>query len=132
VRYRAPIELPPGVLAKAQEIADETGMDLEDVLGDLAAAALPGLLAELADEVVSKAARERLTRPTGTDLVGHLESDNLGPRLVSRSTVPVLPEIAESPALEAGDSTDPIHHDQDPPSIAGGRSYDETDHAVEA
>ena len=59
-RVRLRVDLPREVLAAAEEIVKATGLDREVVLGDLAAAALPGLLAQAADRVVGQPARARL------------------------------------------------------------------------
>jgi len=60
-RIRVRTDLPADVVAEAKRIAADTGAELEVVLGDLAAVALPGLFVEVADDLVSRAARERLT-----------------------------------------------------------------------
>lgn len=59
-RLRVRVDLPPDVVARAEDIAARTGADREAVLGDLAAAALPDFLAELADDLVGQAAKDRL------------------------------------------------------------------------
>jgi hypothetical protein len=61
-RLRLRVDLPDDVVNVAERVAAELGTDRELVLGDLAAAALPGLLAELAEETVARSARERLLR----------------------------------------------------------------------
>jgi hypothetical protein len=59
-RLRLRIDLPPDVVSTAGRIATETGAEREVVLGDLAAVALSGLLAEVAEDLVGRAARRRL------------------------------------------------------------------------
>lgn len=71
VRYRGVFETVPGratlrvqvpadLLAEAERIANELGVDRAVVLGDLVASALPGALAEAADDLVGVPARGRL------------------------------------------------------------------------
>lgn len=71
VRYRGVFETVPGratlrvqvpadLLAEAERIANELGVDRAVVLGDLVASALPGALAEAADDLVGVPARDRL------------------------------------------------------------------------
>lgn len=55
-------DLPVDVLRRAEQIAQESGVELAVVLGDLAAMALPDLLTEMAEGAVAEGARRRLAQ----------------------------------------------------------------------
>lgn len=59
-RVTWPVRVPLDLLVEAQRIADRHDVDRAVVLGDLAASAVPGALAEAAEDLVGAPARERL------------------------------------------------------------------------
>jgi hypothetical protein len=59
-RTTVPVRVPADLLAEAERIADQLGVDRAVVLGDLVASALPAALAEAADDLVGAPARARL------------------------------------------------------------------------
>jgi len=59
-RVRLRVEVPAPVVALADRLVETTGLDREAILGDLAAAGLPDVLASLADGAVARPARRRL------------------------------------------------------------------------
>lgn len=91
-RLRLRVDLPDDVVNAAERVAAELGTDLELVLGDLAAAALPDLLAELAEETVARSARERLSRTS-------LEDAEMPPVLTEGTPNPKSPQPQVTPTL---------------------------------
>lgn len=95
-RIRVRTDLPADVVAEAKRIAADTGAELEVVLGDLAAVALPGLFVEVADDLVSRAARERLT---GVVLAPDTATSPALAEVVRAALVDELSSNAEAPPV---------------------------------
>lgn len=59
-RVTLAVRVPPDLLVEADALAARLGVDRALLLGDLVAAELPGALAEAADDLFGRAARDRL------------------------------------------------------------------------
>ena len=89
-RVRLRVDLPADVLAAADRIVEDTGLDRESVLGDLAAAALPAVLAEAAEQAVGSTARSRLGNTPKTDSAPGLPEADPRPVIAKRQVTPIV------------------------------------------
>jgi hypothetical protein len=101
------VRVPSDLLVEADRIAAQLGEDRAVVLGDLVAAAIPGALADAAEDLVGRPARERLAGHRPYDDV--LRDDDPGPL---PGAVRDLTDQSDSPlAIVAGPAVQPRSSD---------------------